>query len=206
MCRSVWPALLSAHHNWPLKVETTITELFKQYPHLSFLISVFIGILIAIIGVVPGIFLTAANILFFGFWEGITVSFFGEAIGAAIAFILYRKGFKNATRSGFQKYEKIKRLLDAEGREAFILVFSLRLIPFVPSSIITFTAAVGKASFYVFFIASTLGKLPALFMEAYSAYQLTQFGWQGQLVMALLAIGGIYFLIKKRNKNRQTGS
>ena len=69
-------------------------ELLQQYPQLAIIISIGISLLIAIIGVVPSFFITSANILFFGFWNGTLISFIGESIGAAIAFILYRKGFK----------------------------------------------------------------------------------------------------------------
>ena len=72
------------------------------------------------------------------------ISFLGEAIGAAIAFLLYRKGFKKTVEKKLDKYPKVKRLLDAEDKEAFYLVLALRLIPFVPSGLITFAAAVGR--------------------------------------------------------------
>ena len=75
------------------------------------MISIFLSILIAVIGVLPSFFITATNILFFGFWNGTFISFIGESVGAAIAFILYRKGFKKAMESRLLKYEKLKKLL-----------------------------------------------------------------------------------------------
>src|SRR6187551_1388982 len=99
-----------------------------------------------------------------------------------------------------QKYPKVKRLLEANNKEAFSLIFSLRLIPFVPSGLITFSAAVGKVSFGIFIISSSLGKLPALLMEAYSVYEVTKFGWQGKIILLAVAIGLLYWIIRTRHK------
>lgn len=179
-------------------MQTSLLHLFNEYPHLAIFISVCISILIAVSGVVPGVFITAANILFFGFWNGTFISFLGEAIGAGIAFLLYRKGFKKMADQALHKYPKVKQLINANNKEAARLIFSLRLIPFVPSGLITFAAAVGKVSFSIFFIASSLGKLPALLMEAYSVYAVSRFGWQGKLILVAIGLGLVYWIAGKR--------
>ena len=176
----------------------SLLQLFREYQNLAIVISICISIIIAIMGVVPSVFITAANILFFGFWNGMFISFLGEAIGAAIAFLLYRKGFKKTVEKKLDNYPKLKRLVDAENKEAFYLVVALRLIPFVPSGLITFAAAVGRISFPVFIVASSLGKLPALFIEAYAVNAVTNFGWQGKLILAVAAGVLLYWVISKK--------
>jgi uncharacterized membrane protein YdjX (TVP38/TMEM64 family) len=64
--------------------------------------------------------------------------------------------------------------------------------------LITFAAAVGRISFLIFIIASSLGKLPALFMEASAVNAVTHFGWQGKLILALAALGLFYWVISKK--------
>src|SRR5215213_11958529 len=96
-----------------------IIQLFYDHPHGAVVISLAISILIAVLGVIPSFFMTAANILFFGFWQGILISFLGEAAGAVIAFILYRKGFKKMTAEKLLKYPGAQQLLNAGNREAF---------------------------------------------------------------------------------------
>ena len=181
-------------------MEDNLLQLFKDNPQLAVLLSITISILIAVIGVIPSVFITAANILFFGFWNGTLISFLGEALGAAVAFVLYRKGFKKVAANKLVQYPKVRKLIDAENGSAFYLIFSLRLIPFVPSGLITFAAAVGKVSFIIFVAASSLGKLPALLMEAYAVYQVTNFGWQGKLLLALFAVLLLWWVLKKKNK------
>lgn len=159
------------------------------------------SIIVAVLGIVPSVFITAANILFFGFWNGTLLSFLGEALGAGIAFLLYRKGFKKTAEKGLQKYQQVKRLMDADNKEAFYLILSFRLIPFIPSGLITFAAAIGKVAFGIFLIASSLGKIPALLMEAYSVKEVARFEWQGKLILAIVALALLYWIIKKRNKD-----
>lgn len=175
-----------------------LLQLFKDYQNFAVVISIFLSVIIAVLGVVPSVFITAANILFFGFWNGMFVSFLGEALGAGISFLLYRKGFKKTVEVKLDKYQKVKRLLNAENKEAFYLVVALRLIPFVPSGLITFAAAVGRVSFAVFLLASSLGKIPALFLEAYAVNAVTDFGWQGKLILLASAVILLYWTISKK--------
>jgi uncharacterized membrane protein YdjX (TVP38/TMEM64 family) len=179
-----------------------VLQLFNDYPQYAFLFSIGINVLIAVLGVIPSVFLTAANILFFGFWQGTFISFAGEAIGALIAFVLYRFGFKKNVESSVNKYPAVNKLLQAEGKEAFYAIVSLRLIPFIPSGIITFTAAMGRVGLLTFFIASSLGKIPALLMEAYAAYEVTAFGWQGKLILLVAGIYLLYRIFKKEIHTR----
>lgn len=179
-------------------MKETVVHLFNSYPGLAIVISIGISILVAVIGILPSVFVTAANIIFFGFWTGTFISFLGESIGAGIAFVLYRKGFKKRIQGGLQKYKLVQQLMTANNKDAFSLVFALRLVPFIPSGLITFAAAIGRIGLLVFLLASSLGKLPALLLEAYSVYEVTQFGWQGKLILLLVALGLIYWVAQKK--------
>lgn len=166
-----------------------LIDLFTANPAFGVFLSIALNIIISILGVVPSIFLTAANLAVFGFWEGTLLSFAGEAAGAVISFLLYRKGFKRATEAKLSSaHPKVLKLLNTEGANAFILILSLRLMPFVPSGLVTFVAAVGKTSLLVFIAASSIGKIPALLLEAYTAYQVVQWTWQGKLLTAAMAM------------------
>jgi uncharacterized membrane protein YdjX (TVP38/TMEM64 family) len=180
-------------------VKQEVIDLFAHYPQYAILISICIGIFIAVAGVLPSVFLTAANVYFFGFWPGTLISFAGESIGAFVAFLLYRAGLKKRVKLNLEKYPRVNTLLNSTGRQAFLSIFSLRLIPFIPSGIVTFAAAIGSVSVTTFFIASSLGKIPALLMEAYAAYQVTAFNWQGKLILLLIGIYLVYYVTKKNN-------
>lgn len=183
-------------------MEEQVIALFHTYPSIAFLISIAINIGISILGVVPSVFLTAANLVVFGFWKGTFLSFVGEAVGAIVSFLLYRKGFRKLSETKWFSYPKVKRLLAAEGKEAFLLVLSLRLLPFVPSGIVTFVAAIGRMSLLLFVAASSLGKLPALLLEAYSVYQVMNWTWQGKVISTVFAVFLFIFTWKKVVQNK----
>jgi uncharacterized membrane protein YdjX (TVP38/TMEM64 family) len=175
----------------------TVLTFFKEYSQWAIVISIAFNIVIAILGIVPSVFLTAGNIIFFGFWEGTLISFIGETTGAAVAFLLYRKGFKRISRRKAERYPQVVRLLEAEGHEAFVLIFFLRLLPLVPSGFVTFAGAIGSVSTGIFVTASSLGKLPALLLEAYSVYSVTEWNTEGKMVTGIIALAGIIYFIKK---------
>lgn len=170
---------------------------FERYPQLAPVISLLVSILVAVIGVLPSVFVTTANIIFFGFWPGTVISFAGEVIGSVVAFWLYRKGFKKIASDKIHKYKRVAPLIDAVGKKAFSLIFILRLLPFVPSGIVTFVAAVGRVSGSVFIAASSLGKIPSLLLEAYSVKQVVLLTWQGKLIITITLVAVLIFLIRR---------
>lgn len=184
-------------------MKEALLQLFSEHAQLALLISLLASILVAVLGVVPSFFITAANILFFGFWKGTAISFAGEAIGAVVAFWLYRKGFKRSIGKSLDKFPKAQRLITAQGKEAFLLILSMRLLPFVPSGLVTFAAAVGRVSLLLFFIASSIGKAPALLLEAYSAYQVTAFGTQGKIILGICAVALLFIVVRRITGKRQ---
>lgn len=181
-------------------MQKQILYYFEAYKEQAVLISVFVNIIIAVAGIIPSFFITGANIAFFGFWPGTAISFAGEVIGANVAFYLYRKGFSKPSRSFLERYPKVKKLVDSKGWEAFYLILLFRVLPFVPSGLVTFAGAIGRVSFGVFIAASALGKIPALIIEAVSVYQLLKIPWLGEVLIELGLIYLIYSLWKRRKK------
>ena len=184
-------------------MKEALLSFFHDYPNLALISSLLISVLVAVLGLVPSVFVTAANILFFGFWQGVLISFLGEALGAVVAFYLYRKGFKKGAAAQISKYKTAEALVNAENKKAFWLILSLRLIPFVPSGLVTFAAAIGQVSATTFLIASSVGKLPALLLEGYAVYQVSEFGWQGKVILTVAAVVILVFVIRQVSNNRK---
>lgn len=181
-------------------MQNKVIDLLLQYQEWAMMISLVINILISIFGFIPSIFLTAANITVFGFWEGTLISFIGESIGAVVAFYLYRKGFKRITNKVFIRYPKLNDLLEATGKRAFIFILSFRLLPFIPSGIVTFVAAIGNASSLIFLIASSIGKIPALLLEGFMTNELMEWSNLGKVLIVIIALFLLYSIMKGRGK------
>ena len=91
------------------KMEDTLLQLFEQAGWLAVFISIFVSIVVSIAGVLPSVFVTIANLLFFGLVNGLVVSILGEAFGAIISFMLYRKGLKKWRETRLQTVSKRKK-------------------------------------------------------------------------------------------------
>lgn len=166
---------------------------------LAFIISVCLNILIAISGIFPSAPITAGNIVFFGFKTGVLISIIGEAAGAIISFLLYRKGLRKFFTRDKVNNRLLNKLKHTHGAEAVFLVLILRILPFVPSGAVTLAAAYSQMGVLSFSIASTLGKIPSLFIEAYSVDRVLKLTveWQIGIVLFLMAIMIVYKLWKK---------
>ncbi|MGX8178674.1 TVP38/TMEM64 family protein [Exiguobacterium artemiae] len=166
-------------------------------------ISLLVSILVSLFGVLPSAFITAANLLYFGFWEGLLLSFLGEALGAGVAFYVYRRGFRQIEpliRSPFV-LKWLEKLTKQTGWDAFWSILFLRLLPFAPSGLVTFLSATSGVSALVFLSASTIGKVPALLLEAFAVNELIQrdslIPW---LIAGLFLICYLFFWRKKRRQ------
>jgi uncharacterized membrane protein YdjX (TVP38/TMEM64 family) len=178
----------------------TLIDLLRHYGMFAVLVSIGLNVLATISGVFPTFFITAANIVLFGFWTGAFVSFLGESLGAVAAFLLYRAGFRSSAQTALNRYPRAKALINAQGREAFQLIFLLRLLPFAPAVVSTLGAAVGRTSLPLFAAASTLGKLPALLMEAYTVHEIARFQLAGKIILVVLALWLAYDVYRRFRK------
>lgn len=180
-------------------METPIILLFEASGVFAILLSLLMNIFIGILGIVPSVFLTAANLLFFGFELGVLISILGEALGAIISFILYRKGINKFIKSKYlASHSMLTRLEKSKGAEAFGLIIALRIFPFVPSGIVTLASAWSMVGMLNFAAASTIGKIPALLIEAYSIQQILEWNWKGQLILCIIALFLLIILFKKK--------
>ncbi|SEM14747.1 Uncharacterized membrane protein YdjX, TVP38/TMEM64 family, SNARE-associated domain [Mesobacillus persicus] len=174
---------------------------------LAIIISLLINIFIAIAGILPSAFITAGNILYFGFFNGLIVSIIGEALGAVVSFYLYRKGFKAIERKWENKRDNrlLERLKETKGVGAVLLVIGLRVFPFIPSGLVTLAASMSKMKLIHFAVASTVGKIPALWIEAYSVHSVLNMETKYQIWTALIGIAAVisYFTVTKRKRRKE---
>ncbi len=181
-----------------------MSEIMLNWLHysgpLAIALSIIINIAISFAGVIPSFFITAANISFFGFKTGLVVSFIGECIGAIVSFILYRKGIKNIDYKIIQNNNWLVKLQQTQGKDSFFLILMLRVLPFVPSGLINLAAAFSKTNIIIFLVASSIGKLPAMFIEAYSVQHVMRSTLKENIILAIviLVVFIIYVLLKKR--------
>ena len=177
-----------------------IIEIFNKYREVAILISLILNIIISLVGVLPSIFLTGANILFFGPIYGVVISLLGETIGGYITFKVYRLGLTPTKERVYGKYKLLDRLLDSKGINAGIVIFQGRVIPFIPSGFVTLAASISTVNDKIFIMATLLGKLPSILLEAMISYDVLNISENYiRLIFTLgaLGIGAIIIKCKK---------
>lgn len=179
-------------------MELQIQQWFEETGLYAVCISLILNIIISVLGVIPSVFITAANISFFGFGNGLLLSILGEALGAIVSFGLYRKGITKVKHKIPINSKYLGKLQKTDGIYAFLLILTLRIFPFVPSGLVTLASAYSRVGLLNFSIASTLGKIPALIIEAYSIYQIIKWEWPGKIILCLVLILLFYFVKKHR--------
>ncbi len=170
---------------------------------LTILLSLIANILVAILGFLPSYFITAFNISFFGIYLGFFISLLGESLGALCAFLLYRKGLKKISNIKLKKYPKINNIINSKTKEQIILILTSRLVPYMPSGLITYAAAISNIKTSTFVIFSTIGKIPAMIIEVLMVSQIINLVLQKNIkssiaIIATITIFYILFKITKR--------
>jgi uncharacterized membrane protein YdjX (TVP38/TMEM64 family) len=190
--------------------EIWLTGLLTSWRGLAIPLSLLIEVAIAVAGVIPSFFITAANVAVFGIWWGTALSIAGESLGAVVAFMLYRRGLEALAggkgRFGAGLAKRMSRLSQAPPERAFLLVLAFRLLPYVPSGAVTAGAAGGRMKALSFTLASTLGKIPALAVEVATVSAAMKLPLKGFLALAggIMLVWVLFEVLKGRRdrKNR----
>ena len=130
------------------------------------------AVYVALFAILPAVFfpvtvLALAGGLLFGLWAGSIYTFLGAMINCTVMFWLART----------VGYEKVKALVEsrlsekwqnrlnaAAGREGFLLLIILRLIPAVPYNLINYAFGLTRMSYGAYLLASALGIIPGTFV------------------------------------------
>jgi len=156
---------------------------------LKFFLLLILNLGIGAIGFVPSFFITAININTLGLVLGSILTFIGEILGALIGFHLYRWGFSKI-RSKWLDNSFFKVMKNSAPKNIFILIILFRLLPFVPSGLVTAGASITTISGGLFMIASSIGKIPAVILEVAVIFGVLQ-----KVSMTYLYISFILLLI-----------
>lgn len=182
-------------------MEQHVIQTFELFGPFAPFVSVLIGVVVSVLGVLPSTFVTAANLVYFGLWIGTLLSFTGEVLGAVCAFLIYRQGLQYALRRPLpDRVNRLQQKLQTQqGHEAFWTIILLRLLPFVPSGIVNIVSAASGISVLLFLTASTIGKIPAMLVEVLAVHQFLQFSSIVQWSIASVALVG-YLIYRNRQK------
>jgi len=198
--------LLSVNLGYFFKRFSTPAELAKylrSYGILTVAISIFLLIIQTLFTPVPLFILVAANGFIFGVSWGVLISLFGSVLGATIAFLLARLLGKNFI-SRFLKPEHLEKVHSFSRREGPKVVFFARLIPVLPSSIVSYLAGLSNMKFFPYFTATILGKLPEIIIYSFLGHgfrHLNNIKSQLLLALAITLIAYLFYRWHQKTGN-----
>ncbi|MFC4076566.1 TVP38/TMEM64 family protein [Salinithrix halophila] len=169
-------------------VQETVNWL-AEWGSWAVLISLVINVVVNLLGFVPSIFVTGANVLLWGpFWGG-AISLIGEALGSGLAFLLYRKGWRHWSCRISPSWRWMENLNRWPRRLQFKSLLAARLTPFIPSGAINLLGALTTVRFSDFFLATFIGKIPSIALEVLVSHDVIHIQENGlRLAFVLLAL------------------
>ena len=125
----------------------------------------------AMFAVLPAFFfpvavLALAGGLAFGLWQGALYTFIGAVVNCSVMFWMSRYLGRHQVAQLMEKRLSPQwqaRLSKLEGREGFVLLIVLRLIPAVPYNLINYAFGLTGMRYPAYILASALGIIPGTF-------------------------------------------
>lgn len=184
--------------DWFMPVDE-LAEWLGSFGIWAIFVSLLLSIIIAILGIVPTLFLSGANAVVFGLIPGFWISLTGEVLGAGVSFWLYRRGFGRIRPVKQESWVWLKRLNEVSRKRRAVILFLARLTPLIPSGVITFAAAVSHMRFWDFIMVTFIGKMPSILMETLIGHDVIRIEENyPRLLLSLLFLAFIYILMRKK--------
>ena len=121
-----------------------------------------------LIGIVTG------NAMFFGFLNGMILSWIGSGLGTILLFLLTKK-FKDSIHMQRFKNEKINKVINWIYKQGFKVLFIAYCCPFVPGFLVTITSALSGKDIRNFAPAMLCGKFIMFLVVSYPASDVVGF-------------------------------
>ncbi|RNB92017.1 TVP38/TMEM64 family protein [Brevibacillus fluminis] len=159
---------------------------------------------------VAAIFLGLFPVFPYGVFAGMMGAKYGAAMGALInwtggfgsavlLFLFVRYGYQKSGQKMLARYPKVDEFTDLFEANAFLAILFARLIPVVPSPVVTIYSAISSVRTVSFTIATALGKIPTILLFTFVGDQL--FHNLYLTIVTLVSYGcfvGIVYIIYRR--------
>ena len=149
-----------------------LAEYLRSFGSWSILVTVLLFIIMTFTIVFPFMILSGAAGIMYGLFWGVMISWVGEVIGAVVMFVFARYFFRVLIENWIKKSAYLKQVDDYSAKNGFKALLIARLLPLAPSGIITAVASISRISFWDFFLATLIGKLPPVVIKVLLGHDL----------------------------------
>ena len=156
-------------------------------------------VLVAALSIPGAAVMTLAAGALFGLVEGTVLVSFASSIGATLAFLVARFGFRDALRARFG--ERLRDIDAGIARDGAFYLLTLRLVPAFPFFVVNLLSGLTSLPTRTFYWVSQLGMLPATIVYVLAGTQLAQIRSLGDILSpgllgALVALGVLPLVLK----------
>jgi len=156
---------------------------------------------------VPFVFVAGVNVLIYSSPWGFVVNYIMACLGATAAFLFARYYGHDRVMKRVQQYPLAVQFNKQMERNGFFYVFIGRLIPVMPSSLVSLGAGITKIPLRQYILATWLGKLPMVFLESQITQYLLHFKqYRGRLLLLLAilaALTAVGYMFRKKLVTRK---
>ncbi|MGE5371255.1 MAG: TVP38/TMEM64 family protein [Solirubrobacterales bacterium] len=160
----------------------------------------------SVLPIFPFPILAGAAGLVYGVWWGTLIAWVGSTCGTVTLYWLARLGRWRRLKKWFANRTRFE-LTEIPPHIAFITILIGRAIPVVPAQAISAGAGISRVNFWLFLIASVIGKLPLiLFFVGLGDYLVKTGDWAGTIAMfagVLLLLWGLTWYWRHRKRKRR---
>ncbi|MFT5875913.1 MAG: putative membrane protein YdjX (TVP38/TMEM64 family) [Clostridium sp.] len=183
-------------YSYIMKNPNILKEVILSYGSFNILVFILMHVIQVVVFFIPGEFIQVAGGYIFGTFLGSILSLMGITLGSIIVyFISNNYGKPLVEKLILKKKVKFFKKILKEGSKKNV-VFMFYLIPGIPKDALAYICGVSNISVKDFFIYSTLGRIPGIFMsslfgERIYAWDVTTLITIG-VTMSILSIVGVY--------------
>ncbi|MCB2298918.1 TVP38/TMEM64 family protein [Clostridium tagluense] len=198
-------------YSYMFKNPNILKEVIRSYGNFSILVFILMQVIQVVVFFIPGEFIQVAGGYIFGTFLGGIISLMGITLGSIVVyFISNNYGKLLVEKLILNKKVKFFRKILKAGSKKFV-VFIFYLIPGIPKDALAYICGVSDISFKDFFIYSTLGRIPGIFISSYFGQKI--YAWDVTslitigITMTILSIIGIFkgnAIIKAIIKKKKT--
>lgn len=179
----------------------TLLQIIKDGGSLSIMISILFVAICAFFPVIPFPVLAGTIGAVFGATNGVFISLTGAMAGTMVFFFISRYGFRTLAQEKLKKYSKLNKYEHLLSENSFFTILSIRMIPIIPAIVFNLICSLSKVKWFIFFTASTIGKIPNILIlsyagAAFTSNKLFSFGLYGIYLILIVLIS--YSIFNRR--------
>lgn len=154
-------------YSYILKDPNILKEIVLSYGNFSVLVFILMQVLQVVVFFIPGEFIQVAGGYIFGAFLGGIISLIGITLGSIMVYFVANYYGKPFVEKLILKKEVkfFKKILEVGSKK--IVVFMFYLIPGIPKDALSYICGVSNISIKDFFIYSTLGRIPCIFISSF---------------------------------------